>query len=364
MRRLLTISLILSLLLIPLLSIRAGSTAGSLIAIESMHQPRSCHTSTLLDDGTVLITGGMVRERQFLASAELFDPLTAQFSEVGSLSEPRACHVAVKLKDGRVLILGSGTQTVSATADLYNPEKRTFSAAGTMSHPRSGFTATLLLDGRVLITGGSDYRSTWTGAEIFDPATDTFTPTGDLIEPRTVHTATLLPDGKVLIAGGQVFRQQTVYASTEIYDPVTGKFSAGAPMQVARHKHAAVSLSAGDVLLIGGADVNDWSGRLDSVERYDHKLQQFVSLDRMRAERFKLMDAVVTLPDGNVLIAGGSTLVESFDPAAHSSLTAQGRLDEARFYQTTTLLADGRVLISGGYGYDIQATAKSWLWTP
>jgi hypothetical protein len=263
-----------------------------------------------------------------------------------------------------VLLLGSGTTTVSAAAEIYDPATRSFSDAGTMNTPRSGLTATLLGDGKVLITGGDDYRNTWTSAEIYDPVTTTFTPTGDLIEPRTTHTATLLPDGKVLIVGGQVFRAATVHQSSEIYDPATGTFSSGALLHMARHKHAAVALPNGDVLVIGGADRADWQGRLASIERYDHIIGQFVALDPMQAERFKIMDAVAALPDGRVVITGGSTLVEAFDPAAEMSVAASGRLDEALFYQTAALLPDGTVLIAGGYGYDIQATDRAWLWQP
>ena len=64
------------------------------------------------------------------------------------------------------------------------------------------------------------------------------------------------------------------------------------------------------------------------------------------------------LPDGKVLIVGGTTstgsgdlqptaTVEVYDPAA-GSFSVTGSMSEARTYHTATLLPSGKVLVAGG----------------
>jgi hypothetical protein len=56
--------------------------------------------------------------------------------------------------------------------------------------------------------------------------------------------------------------------------------------------------------------------------------------------------------------------VEVYDSATGQFATATGQLDASRFFMVATRLPDGQVLITGGYDYSIQATAKVWLFTP
>jgi N-acetylneuraminic acid mutarotase len=149
------------------------------------------HTATLLKDGRVLIAGGVGPRsgEDYLASAEIYDPVTGQFSAAGSLPSPRVYNTATLLPSGLVLIAGgwsasSSTSQVFSECYLYDP-----------ANQRSEHTATLLLDGRVLVVGGG------TGsADIYDPATGRFSPTGSLMTGYGTNTATLLKDGRVLTA--------------------------------------------------------------------------------------------------------------------------------------------------------------------
>jgi hypothetical protein len=342
---------------------RAADGQGGVRSIMPMVERRSCHSATLLNDGTVLIAGGFVSEGRYLRSAELYDPVAGTFSATGSMTEARACHTATLLPDGRVLMLGSWTTTWLDSAEVYDPATRRFTSMGVMTEPRSGFTATLLPDGRVLIAGGMANRRTLNSAELFDPQAGTFTSTGQMTAARTAHTATLLPDGRVLIAGGAVFRGE-VLASADLYDPTTGQFTATGDLVAARHKHAAVWLPSGEVVLFGGASRDDWRGRLRSVELYDVATGTFGAAGQMREARFKFGDAVALLSDGRVLIAGGHQQIEVFDPSREVARPAEGTLDADRFYQTATVLPDGNVLITGGYSYDIQASDGAWLYQP
>ena len=98
---------------------------------------RSRHEQNLLDDGRVLMTGGLDNAGNPLASTELYDYTTGIFSSTGSMSTARWQHRSTVLWTGKVLITGgrpSGPSNVLNTAELYDPVTGTFSATtGTMT---------------------------------------------------------------------------------------------------------------------------------------------------------------------------------------------------------------------------------------
>jgi galactose oxidase-like protein/Big-like domain-containing protein/Kelch motif protein len=185
--------------------------SGNFTTTGSMNAARTLATATGLQNGQVLIAGGFDSAGNSLASAELYDPATKSFSPTtGSLVTARAQHTASLLSDGRVLIAG-GVATgvgsnagVLASAELFDPATGQFSAAGNMTTARVKHTATVLNNGRVLLTGGvgPDAITALASTEVFDPATQQFTAAGAMNTPRAGHTATLLNNGKGLVAQG------------------------------------------------------------------------------------------------------------------------------------------------------------------
>ena len=284
--------------------------AGTFVPIGSMTENRAAHTATLLQNGQVLIVGGYhdidsVNDLYLAATtAETYDPATTKFTATGSLNQKRAYHTATLLQNGKVLVAGglytdvsaSGIFVYLASAEIYDPGTAKFAAIGSMSLKRSGHTATLLQSGKVLITGET--------AELYDPGAGKFMPTaGSMTASRWYHTATLLPDGKVLIAGGEDDSGNSS-ASAELYDPDTGKFTATGNMTEVRNGHTATLLQDGKVLITGGYDVANLL-MLASAEVYDPITGTFVGTHSMTAAR---EDHTATpLLNGTVLIAGGQT---------------------------------------------------------
>jgi hypothetical protein len=219
--------------------------------------PRSESTATLLEDGRVLVSGGVVPQGYAVATAELFDPRRGEFVATGSMSRARYGHAAILLDDGRVLVIGGDGSDDPASAELYDPEMGSFVPTGPVAVPQAtGFTATQLADGRVLIVGGwDDHGSPLAAAQLYDPATGRFTLTGSLPGPRAQHAAALLGDGRVLIVGGwDGSGTKSAVADADdafIYDPATGVFTATASLTVQRIFPFAVTLADGRVLVVG-----------------------------------------------------------------------------------------------------------------
>ena len=93
-------------------------------------------TTTLLDDGRVLVAGGLDIVGA-TDSAELYDPTTGTWSAIAPLPTPRVGHTATKLPDGKVLIFGG----IDKSEQHLAPRGAVRSAnaiPGALSTPRGG----------------------------------------------------------------------------------------------------------------------------------------------------------------------------------------------------------------------------------
>jgi hypothetical protein len=128
---------------------------------------------------------------------------------------------------------------------------------------------------------------------------------------------------------------------------------------MAGYESAAAVLSNGWVLFAGGED----PGRLASAELYDPRMHAFASTGSMTWRR--VWHSLTSLPNGKVLAAGGGTdscfaggcmfagsvaTAELYDPSA-GSFAPTALMTTDRETHTATVLADGRVLLSGGVSY-------------
>ncbi len=298
-----------------------GSSAGGgsspiFAALPStMTTARGEHAQVTLQDGSVLLTGGFSSTSfpgSALDTAELFNPTTNEFSIINNkMVSVRTNHTATLLPGGKVLLTGGQMNNDGngiSTAELFDPTTESFTAIpGIMNSPRGGHAAVLLNNGTVLVMGGFNNSSaSLRTAEVFDPATNTFTTLNSLMtSPRSEFTANLLPDGKVLIAGGQ--SSQIGIDTAELFDPDTGGFTAiAATMTSIRFSHSASALSNGRILITGGVSsfTSPISG-VDSSEEFDPTTQIFTSVSpKMTTPRFGHTSSL--LADGSVLVTGGA----------------------------------------------------------
>lgn len=144
-------------------------------------------------------------------------------------------------------------------------------------------------------------------------------------------------------------------ASAEVYSPATGKFSATGSMSTPREGHSATLLPDGRVLVAGGSTLQQvGTTNRDtpaSAELYDPATGTFSSTGSMISGRAS-HSAVLT--NGSVFVAGGLTSdnsqsissVELYDPAT-GTFSQIGTLLKKADAVSATLLADGRVLLLG-----------------
>jgi hypothetical protein len=268
------------------------------------------------------------------------------------------CVTANVLPDGRILLISAtGTK-------LFDPATGTVSLTGSPSVPRAGHASAVLNDGKVLVTGGAIGSQPLSAAEIWDPTTGAFSPTGDMTEPRGFHTATTLDNGKVLITGGGVISQSGGEAvpptvSAELFDPASGTFTKTGDMALGRALHTAVKLDDGRVLIVGGgtADASGATPTSMPAEIYDPNAGTFSAAGVQ--DPVATLGTVTKLADGKVLVAGGYHGSDMSDPdallattqvwdPATLAFTPGGALTAGRAFHSATLLADGKVLIAGG----------------
>src|SRR5262249_20226054 len=124
------------------------------------------------------------------------------WSTTGSMSIGRFSFAAVALQNGKVLVAGGvlADNSTTNTVDLYDPATGTFTPVARMNAPRFGFSATRLQNGKVLVAGGgNDTVGALNTAELYDPTTGTWSVTGTMKEGRQIHSAVLLRDGSVLV---------------------------------------------------------------------------------------------------------------------------------------------------------------------
>jgi hypothetical protein len=330
---------------------------------------RASHTSTLLPNGKVLIAGGFTSGENVLSSAEIFDPTLNEFSFTGSMNFPRQSYTATLLQNGKVLVAGGygGAGETLSSAELYDPLTGQFTLSGEMTIPRAGQIAVLLNNGVVLLAGGVTTGWVFVAtAEVYDPNKNTFTSTGNMTVARESHTANLLKDGKVLITGGHHGRRSSIkiFSSAELYDPASNSFTLTSPMLTRRHKHDAVLLEDGRVLVAGGADERDEDGQYNSAEAFDPEAGLFSQVGEMNTSRYKFGGTSILLNNGQVLLMGGSSLTEIFDPITNSFHALAEGVGATRLFASATALPDGRVMLTGGYGSDIAASAQAWVFQP
>jgi len=314
-----------------------------------------------------------------LATAEIYDPATGSFSATGSMASPRLGATVTALDNGEILVAGGHNAFSNRplfSAELYDIGTGTFSLTGSMNDGRLshaavlGHAAALLWNGTVLVSGGINIDfSAVDLAEIYDPDTGQFTPTTSLLAARAGHSATVLLDGRILIAGGA--DDFGILASAELRNTQGDDPYAAGPMSIPRQGATATLLGDGRVLIAGGATATSGCNECgtDTAEIFDPATNTFAVTGRMHAPRRG--HCANLLANGKVLIAGGFddahdkvlASAELYDPATGIFILT-AKMSVARFDHTGNALPGGKVLIAGGFDTQTTITNTAELYDP
>ncbi len=247
--------------------------------------------SVLLDDGRVLVVGSTVRDP---VNAEIYDPHTDAWRPTGQLRNERRFHSAVRLLDGRVLVAGGffydqiGAPYDVLEAEIFDPHSETWREVGSIGDAVLLPGLNVLANGRVLLTADQSAR-------IFDPGHETWARTADMATVHEYQLAVGLPDGRVLVAGGFLTRH------AEVYDPRTASWTPGGAMNDHRLASSVTVDSRGRVFVYGG--FSQRSEVVDTVEMYDPATGVWSRVAPMSSPR--LAHTACQLHDGSVLVTGG-----------------------------------------------------------
>jgi len=319
-----------------------------------------------LPDGRVILMGGQDLTTSPLDTVNIYDSASNSWlPNAAPMNRSRVYASAVVLPDGRALIVGGidSLRAMSATAEIYDPATNTWTLTASMPRGFAAGSAVALNDGRVLVLGGinPDDDSTTTDATmLFDPSSGTWALGPPLLTSRFLQNATLLPDGKVLVSGGLEVGSSgsSVAAAAELFDPASHSWSAAGQMAQAGMFAVSAVLPDGRVIVAGGSTTLDSSGALARVEIYDPATNQWQAAAPMSKPR-GWGGGGVTADGKFVMAAGISTQVipEGLSVALESSAEAYDWVADAwtpiesmttpRYY-VGSVVVNGELLLAGG----------------
>jgi N-acetylneuraminic acid mutarotase len=100
---------------------------SSFVARAAMVDARAHATATVLDDGRIVVIGGLTDGGDMLEplrTIEVYDPEDDRWEDLAPLTIPRAGHAAVLRDDGRVMIIGGFTvgNVATASVEILDPD--------------------------------------------------------------------------------------------------------------------------------------------------------------------------------------------------------------------------------------------------
>ena len=324
-----------------------------------MPSKRTDHAASyFVETGELVIAGGRVPSGQGDPSAIAALDLDTQTWRPLNPSPVIGDVEAVVLADGGWMLFDEGScNTYDPLTDSWTTEP------ALLDNFRAAATLSVLPNDDVLIAGGFSDFTTYYDSLRYDPGGQVVVVEAPLNHGRASHTATTLPNGLVLVAGGWGwsligdFEVQEPTTAAEVYDAATDTWSSVAAMHTSRERHTAVSLADGRVLVAGGLTLmfeGDFPGTIPTAtaEIYDPWSDTWVAAAPMTDARYG--HTTTLLASGRVLVTGGMSdsygvlaSAETYDPAT-DTWTLLPSMSVPRMNATATLVSDHGLVVIGG----------------
>lgn len=268
--------------------------------------------------------------------------------------------ITLPLPGDRVGVFGgivtSTGQPIAQTL-IYDSTTDRWAQGAPIPEARYSETTAVLKDGEILFAGGSGEGAQGlpkilTSTYIYDPVHDAWRRAGDLNTARVTAQAVALDDGKVLITGG------SGDTTSEVFDPASGRWSRAGSTNDSRSGAVVAALPGGRALAAGGCSGGQFFGQtptsIGSAEIFEESAGAWRPTSPMPEARCTA--AGFSLADGRVLVIGGFSVFGKpsqnavlFDPKSASwspagTTAASGAAFNGQPLQAV-ILSDHRVFI-------------------
>lgn len=187
----------------------------------SMNKARSQHAMVVMNDGNVLVSGGENSDIES-TSVEIFNPLTNQWTLKNPMLTDRVGHGMTLLKNGKILVAGGigANSSQLNSAEIYDPISDQWSSIASFNSNSLGTTTiSTLPDGRVMRTGGNPFSE-----EFYDLNKNQWEMGNQISSfPLFWHKMVTMDNGIVIVTGGTP-NGSDASSSVNIYYPIKNEW--------------------------------------------------------------------------------------------------------------------------------------------
>lgn len=198
----------------------AGESVINIIKKGGVNKDITYRLSDTSEQAITLNNGEVLILWLYEGTAEIYNPNTGQFRQTGNLLKKRnssyPAPTVQKLPDGRVIIISGSSKEAYNSAEIFDPKTEKFYDLGNLAVNRPYTSASLhsvlLNDGKILIWGGTirdqsifkNHKSI-KSMEVFDPKTNSFEYLGEIPDKYNFYNAIALDNGAVFFIGVSKF---------------------------------------------------------------------------------------------------------------------------------------------------------------
>ncbi|MEP7065555.1 MAG: galactose oxidase-like domain-containing protein [Gemmatimonadota bacterium] len=245
---------------------------------------------------------------------------------------------------GSCVVSMSAVQNVVVSFDRTSPVADAGEWSAPMTWPAIAIHSHLLPDGRVLTWGRSDHVPVlWT------PGTNTF---ASITKPADLFCSghSFLADGRLLSAGGHSGIDNKGILASTIFDFATNTWVTGPSMQNGRWYPSNTTLATGEVLTLSGGDTAQKTNLIPEVYQPGQPGGSWRVLSTASLYLPYFPMAFVT-PTGTVFVAGPSQTTYYLDPTGTGHWSSgPSSLYGNRDYGSALMYEAGKILMVGGGG--------------